>query len=193
MQERALILAHSGAHDTVASSSRMAMLEAENIKLKGELAHRTSQLHSAVARIAALKERIDDLLRKNDEVNEAKVRLAQKFAAKERRRKAKLEGAPAKAAEQEATSTLLATQDTMLSAIENLSAVPRATTAGVLPLAWVESEPPAARDHGAAGGAAALSPSTRGATSSSSTPGVVADVHARLRQYERRFGPGAIV
>ena len=64
VQERALMLSHDRAASSGALvNSKVAMLEAENARLRGDLSHRTSQLHSAVARIAALKERIDDLLR----------------------------------------------------------------------------------------------------------------------------------
>ena len=134
------MISHNNAGES--SASKIAVLEAENMKLRGELSHRTSQLHSAVARIAALKERIDDLLRRVDEVTDAKERQEQKWAAKEKRRKARAESQPNKLAEREALGTLLGTQDTMLSAIENLSAVPTlASKAGVVPLAWVEVRP----------------------------------------------------
>ena len=65
VQERALLLSHGqGSGGSMLHNSKVAMLEAENARLRGDVSHRTSQLHSAVARIAALKERIDDLLRR---------------------------------------------------------------------------------------------------------------------------------
>ena len=43
-------------------------MEGENARLRADLAHRTSQLHSAVTRIGALKSRMDDLILQNDEL-----------------------------------------------------------------------------------------------------------------------------
>jgi hypothetical protein len=47
------------------AGSMIGELEAENAKLRADLAHRTSQLHSAVTRIGALKSRMDDLVRRS--------------------------------------------------------------------------------------------------------------------------------
>ena len=63
-------------------------LEAENVKLRADLAHRTSQLHSAVTRIAALKSRMDDLILQNDELCSARDRATLKATAARKRKAA---------------------------------------------------------------------------------------------------------
>ena len=67
VHERALMLSHQQAADVQQTrreaGSMIGELEAENAKLRADLAHRTSQLHSAVTRIGALKSRMDDLVR----------------------------------------------------------------------------------------------------------------------------------
>lgn len=72
VNERALLLSHQQAADVQQTrreaGSMIGELEAENAKLRADLAHRTSQLHSAVTRIGALKSRMDDLILQNDEL-----------------------------------------------------------------------------------------------------------------------------
>lgn len=69
VHERALMLSHQQAADVQQTrreaGSMLGELEAENAKLRADLAHRTSQLHSAVTRIGALKSRMDDLVRRH--------------------------------------------------------------------------------------------------------------------------------
>ena len=60
VQERVITLSQG---DVLAHNGRITALEAENARLRSDLAHRTSQLHSAVARISGLKGKIDSLLR----------------------------------------------------------------------------------------------------------------------------------
>ena len=90
VNERALLLSHQQAADVQQTrreaGSMIGELEAENAKLRADLAHRTSQLHSAVTRIGALKSRMDDLILQNDELmNRQERQNRQKVAARKRR------------------------------------------------------------------------------------------------------------
>lgn len=79
VHERALMLSHQQAADVQQTrreaGSMIGELEAENAKLRADLAHRTSQLHSAVTRIGALKARMDDLILQNDELVCSRAKL----------------------------------------------------------------------------------------------------------------------
>ncbi|KAL1522088.1 hypothetical protein AB1Y20_021731 [Prymnesium parvum] len=174
VQERALLMTHSLISDGTGHYAKIAVVEAENERLRGELAHRTSQLHSAVARIAALKERIDDLLRQVDDLSAAKEE-AEIRVVKEKQRKARTE--PMDQAEREAWSSLIGTQDTMLTAIETLSAVPRPTTDESI--TWLE-----AQRKGDLGESLSYAQNKSAARAAKGAT----DAYAKLRQYERRFG-----
>lgn len=130
VHERALMLSHQQAADVQQTrreaGSIIGELEKENAKLRADLAHRTSQLHSAVTRIGALKSRIDDLILQNDELTMKNERAkAIRVAAKQRKRALKdKDKAPGKEAQREAMASLLGTQDNMLNLIESLSFLP---------------------------------------------------------------------
>lgn len=128
VQERALMLSHEKAADIQQTRREAGTviedLEAENARLRSDLAHRTSQLHSAVTRIAALKSRMDDLILRNDELMAVRDRR-QRSAVAARKRKAVIAQKSATAsAQQEAMATVLGTQDTLLNMIDQLSFLP---------------------------------------------------------------------
>ena len=126
--ERALLLSHQQAADVQQTrreaGSVIGELEAENAKLRADLAHRTSQLHSAVTRIGALKSRIDDLILQNDELQMQRDRAQKSRVAARRRAKALKEAKPGVTAQRDAMASLVGTQDSMLNLIEDLSFLP---------------------------------------------------------------------
>jgi hypothetical protein len=128
VHERALMLSHQQAADQQQTrreaGSVIGELEAENAKLRADLAHRTSQLHSAVTRIGALKSRMDDLILQNDELMHRQDRTQRSRAAARKRRQTLKERTPGVHAHREAMASLLGTQDSMLTLIENLSFLP---------------------------------------------------------------------
>ena len=99
-------------------------MEGENARLRADLAHRTSQLHSAVTRIGALKSRMDDLILQNDELLQKQERAQRGKVAARKRRQALKSQVPGTHAHREAMASLLGTQDSMLNLIENLSFLP---------------------------------------------------------------------
>ena len=98
VQERALMLSHQQAADVQQTrreaGSMIGDLEAENAKLRADLAHRTSQLHSAVTRIGALKSRMDDLILQNDELTSRQEASQRRKVAAKKRKQAIKEKAP---------------------------------------------------------------------------------------------------
>ena len=128
VHERALMLSHQQAADVQQTrreaGSMIGELEAENAKLRADLAHRTSQLHSAVTRIGALKNRMDDLILQNDELIMKNEKYRTQKASARRRTKTLREKAPGPTAQREAMASLLGTQDSMLNLIETLSFLP---------------------------------------------------------------------
>ena len=128
VQERALMLSHQQAADVQQTrreaGSVIGELEAENAKLRADLAHRTSQLHSAVTRIGALKSRMDDLILQNDELLSRTDADKKRRAAARKRKQVLKEKQAGPHAHREAMASLLGTQDSMLNLIENLSFLP---------------------------------------------------------------------
>ena len=129
VHERALMLSHEKAADIQQTRREAGTviedLEAENARLRSDLAHRTSQLHSAVTRIAALKSRMDDLILRNDELMAVCDRRERtKVAA--RKRKAVLANKEESTTSQkrEAMAKVVGAQDVILNLIENLSFLP---------------------------------------------------------------------
>jgi FtsZ-binding cell division protein ZapB len=137
VQERALMISHEKAADVQQikreTTHVIEDLEAENVKLRADLAHRTSQLHSAVTRIAALKSRMDDLILKNDELAAAKERAQRKIVSARKRKQTLAQKHGGAGAQTEALATLLGTQDSVLNLIENLSFLPPRDTIGIQP------------------------------------------------------------
>ena len=128
VQERALMLSHEKAADVQQTRREAGTviedLEAENCKLRSDLAHRTSQLHSAVTRIAALKSRMDDLILRNDELMAVRDRRQRSAVAARKRKAVIAQKAAGHSAQKDAMATVLGTQDTILNLIENLSFLP---------------------------------------------------------------------
>lgn len=149
VQERALLLQHQQAADVQQTrreaSSAVAALEEENAKLRADLAHRTSQLHSAVTRISALKSRMDDLLLQNDELQQRLDRSQRAKVAARKRKQTLREKSEKPSTHKEAMASLLTTQDSVLNLIEDLSFLPpkeaAAASASPLPPQPVPSRP----------------------------------------------------
>lgn len=129
VQEKALMMSHEKAADVQharrEAGDAIGAVEAENARLRDDLAHRTTQLHSAVTRIGALKDRIEDLELVIMDQEAERARRERKAAA--RRRKA---GVGKRLSQKQAMAALLGTQDSMLAMIEDLSAVAPTTGGG---------------------------------------------------------------
>ena len=115
VHERALMLSHQQAADVQQTrreaGSIIGELEKENAKLRADLAHRTSQLHSAVTRIGAL-DGIDDLILQNDELTMKNERAAIRVRKQRKRALKDKDKAPNKEAQREAMASLLGTKTT---------------------------------------------------------------------------------
>ena len=129
VHERALMLSHEKAADIQQTRREAGTviedLEAENARLRSDLAHRTSQLHSAVTRIAALKSRMDDLILRNDELMAVCDRRERtKVAARKRKAVLANQEASTTSQKREAMAKVVGAQDVILNLIENLSFLP---------------------------------------------------------------------
>ena len=129
VHERALMLSHEKAADIQQTRREAGTviedLEAENARLRSDLAHRTSQLHSAVTRIAALKSRMDDLILRNDELMAVCDRRERtKVAARKRKAVLANKEASTTSEKREAMAKVVGAQDVILNLIENLSFLP---------------------------------------------------------------------